>query len=613
MSADNTAQTILAGAQLTSRANEGLGNAIIGGFNAINNSIKMESDMMQQMIASTIDVRRTEIDEWYKKESLKLQSKQLNIQAVQNKAQIDYNNSRLDAIAAQQKKQVSMAPFVTASKNYSQMLLDENAEIEEKIKLQNITISGGKYTDQKTTRFFPGLRPGSPEFLASQETLKQLQTKREQNKTKASEIFEASQRLSAGADPAVLFKDTFPELETNDNNFIRKNAPKTNEGLPFTEPTLPTDAVSPVKKDPASGFGMLTGSEPQEKYPSPLDQEEQSNSDQWDNLAPIMEEPKEIYQPLGEFRAKALDMAMSVDDKTPYDVRVAATWKSWLSPEDQAILEKEKQTSLRSAYSLIGASIIDRHSEGTPSSNEDIIKEKVARFKDIMMKQGEDPSVIDLTVLKVEQKVLDLIGEEDMIALQEKGNAEFKAALRKKLNESAVTEYSNQKETADPDAPKLTGAGAFTAGVESQSFGGRGNNATGESGPLTPETKLENQKAGLAKSFNKQFAVTDEFGKQVSVPFASNPKYIKWLNSFDDTPNVFGVTVTDQAGWSDGSIYGPLSLARKPKPKEKIEQLVSLAKKEILSDPEKAYNFWLERERKAESKAFRKGKFETQY
>jgi hypothetical protein len=577
MSADNTAQTILAGAQLTSRANEGLGNAIIGGFNAINNSIKMESDMMQKMIASTIDVRRTEIDEWYKKESLKLQSKQLNIQAAQNKAQIDYNNSRLDAIAAQQKNQLSMAPFVTASKNYGQMLLDENAEIEEKIKLQNITISGGKYTDQKTTKFFTGLRPGSPEFLAAQETLKQLQTKKEQNKTKASEIFEASQRLSAGADPAILFKDTFPELETNDNNSIRKNPPQVKEGslLPNAYPDDGT-TVPPLEED------RLTGSEPQEKYPSPLDQEEQSNSDQWDNLAPIMEEPKEIYQPLGEFRAKVLDMAMSVDDKTPYDVRVAATWKSWLSSEDQAILEKEKQKSLRSAYSLIGASIIDRHSEGTPSSNEDIIKEKVARFKDIMMKQGEDPSVIDLTVLKVEQKVLDLIGEEDMIALQEKGNAEFKAALRKKLNESAVTEYSNQKETADPDAPKLTGAGAWSL-------------ATGEvkdkinisQSGFVKEGDIKAQQArGLEEQFKSQFLSNPQQDMAKDSPYAMGTEYEKWLNTFITKPDEFGINV-----YEERSPYEEQGAIPFRKPKEEILQLVKQRREELLNDPKKAYAF----------------------
>lgn len=593
MSADNTAQTILAGSQLTSRANEGLSNAIVGGFNAINNSIKMESDMMQQMVASTIDVRRTEIDEWYKKESLKLQSKELKIRSAQNQAEINNRKTYLDIRAKEEKRQLSATPFVTASKNYGEMLLSESKGLEEKIKLQEITISGGKHTDPETkvTRFFTGIEPGSPNFFAAQETLKQLQTKYEGNKTKAFQIFEASQKFAGGADPAVLFNETFSELGVNDNNFIRKNSAKVQEGslLPNLYPDDGTTVPS-LEKD------MLTGSQPQEEYPSPLDTKEQTNSDQWDNLAPITEEPKKTYQPLGEFRAKALDMAMSVDEKTPYDVRVAATWKSWLSPEDQATLEKEKRTSLKASFNLIGASIIDRHVEGTPSDNEKIIQDKVKVFKSLMMETGEDPGLIDQTKLNVEQIILDLMGEEDMIALQEKGSlAAYKAALRKKLNEISVIEFSEKQKTVDPDAPKLTGAGAFDKAVE--------NTDKIIKNPTASNLKDEEiQENGWKSQFKKLFYSGNEL----------NDNFKKWIDSFDNKPEEFGIDVRtqpDKTGKRGLPFADILDVGTKI-PDEEINALLTQRKAKVLSDPNLAYNFWLEKERKLQSKNKRTFKFE---
>ena len=104
MGTENTASTILNGAQLTAQADRNFANAITQGFNAIGQSYRDRSAMFQDMVKSTINLKQIEVDEWTKKEELKLQARSLDIQESRIKSDTEYRKQALEARANQEKK-----------------------------------------------------------------------------------------------------------------------------------------------------------------------------------------------------------------------------------------------------------------------------------------------------------------------------------------------------------------------------------------------------------------------------------------------------------------------------------------------------------------------------
>jgi len=142
MGTEGTADTILNGARITAQADQNLSNAIIGGFANLSNSFKERTNIYQQMVNSTLEIKRLEVDEWYKTKNLELQAKELSIREAQNKAEIDYRRDYLKAKETQAKKAASLAPAVSAIENESKALTEESIRLNKQIEIEKSVLTG---------------------------------------------------------------------------------------------------------------------------------------------------------------------------------------------------------------------------------------------------------------------------------------------------------------------------------------------------------------------------------------------------------------------------------------------------------------------------------------
>lgn len=122
---DSTLKTMMYLGETQRQANLDFVNQVNSGFQAMSEGIKIQSEISRSMVASAADFKRTQIDEWYKGEQLKLQVSNLALREKMAQANIDIKKQQLEM---QGKRIAALDAQREGAKEYSGLLGDLGAE-----------------------------------------------------------------------------------------------------------------------------------------------------------------------------------------------------------------------------------------------------------------------------------------------------------------------------------------------------------------------------------------------------------------------------------------------------------------------------------------------------
>jgi len=596
MGTENTASTILNGAQLTAQADRNFANAITQGFNAIGQSYRDRSAMFQDMVKSTINLKQIEVDEWYKTENLKLQQKELQIREAAQKAEMAYKKDYLDLRANQEKKAASLGPLVSAINNEAELLTQQQKDIQKESEALNMRLTG-KFFDKDKGRYVivaAAPRKGSDEYISITNDLKRISEKGKELRDRSLRISSAASQLTAGVDPLTIKRETWPSAQVN---------PDGTESGP--NPLLPKagweNGIQPLEDlyNLDENGDILSGKVPQENHPSPKEEEVDAFEKFGTKPGPLrskelMPPVVEEYDSLDQYQMIVGELIAQSDEKNPFNINIAREYESRLSQKDREQLNQDRKVTQKDAFVSIGEVLASRYGNGTYTDQEKVIERKIEMYKGQMLSLGEDPAKIDLAVRKADLAIIKFRQSKEF-----KDIPETESTGEDKIN--AIVghlEAMAEKEYGAPAIQSPPPVGAWDASVDAEKtsnpkvFEANGS-VYDENGKLSIETvdrsknittQKDQQIKGLRRNFEEMFGNKNPDKKN---PYAVNQKYIKWLSEFDKKPAAFDIV--DFNTFSYGEFASTESLDESI-----VKARIERRKREIAADPDRAFFFWLE-------------------
>ena len=634
MGTENTASTILQGAQLTAQANAGLSQAIVQGFGQLQTAIKFKSDLYNQMIQSTQDARKIDIDEWYKRKSLELNDRQLSIMENHYAADIDYKNAILDREQKNSARVASTAPLNAAiatgikeiDRQYNDLSKIENGLYSE-LTGDTMDNNGNWVSSGKL-----GLGEWDDGYNEKKSQLEEIKSKKLELKNRADTLTKANQRIQMGDDPASVYRDTFPEetFTPRDNN-INKQQPRSSPqikmdrttpmfndtGIPWrdytpgssnTDPLLPSINQKDEKNDQGNpATRELVGKLNTQNHLSPDPNADYSEPDPYANESDTLYTKPKIYKPgvAHELDVNKL-INFSEKNKTEFDYITALSSLSKTTPEyQQKTLLQQKQIQI-DAFRSIG----DKFSQSvikpeTKEVNLKLIGEEVDRYKKLMMKASGDPNLIDVVANKADLSLVELRRQPEYDSLKETdGNV---PALEKFTNNFLGQNaegilFGTKKE----EQIKVGGLTDDLVKIKTSSpslFAPNGSVKVTSKYGESDKPKIDNNYINLRNQFDKEFK--NEPSKENPLPVSKD--YVSWINSLDK-PEDFGIDTSKtkinelkNPSFSNYSGFTDSSGSNK-RDSDTVKQLIINRKREIVNDPDRAFYFWLDKKKRDQVK-----------
>ena len=634
MGTENTASTILQGAQLTAQANAGLSQSIVQGFGQLQTAIKFKSDLYNQMIQSTQDARKIDIDEWYKRKSLELNDRQLSIMENHYAADIDYKNAILDREQKNSARVASTAPLNAAiatgikeiDRQYNDLSKIENGLYSE-LTGDTMDNNGNWVSSGKL-----GLGEWDDGYNEKKSQLEEIKSKKLELKNRADTLTKANQRIQMGDDPASVYRDTFPEetFTPRDNN-INKQQPRSSPqikmdrttpmfndtGIPWrdytpgssnTDPLLPSINQKDEKNDQGNpATRELVGKLNTQNHLSPDPNADYSEPDPYANESDTLYTKPKIYKPgvAHELDVNKL-INFSEKNKTEFDYITALSSLSKTTPEyQQKTLLQQKQIQI-DAFRSIG----DKFSQSvikpeTKEVNLKLIGEEVDRYKKLMMKASGDPNLIDVVANKADLSLVELRRQPEYDSLKETdGNV---PALEKFTNNFLGQNaegilFGTKKE----EQIKVGGLTDDLVKIKTSSpslFAPNGSVKVTSKYGESDKPKIDNNYINLRNQFDKEFK--NEPSKENPLPVSKD--YVSWINSLDK-PEDFGIDTSKtkinelkNPSFSNYSGFTDSSGSNK-RDSDTVKQLIINRKREIVNDPDRAFYFWLDKKKRDQVK-----------
>lgn len=595
MGTENSANVILNGAQLVQQADKNFSNAVVQGFGDISKSFRDRSAMFQDMVKSTINLKKLEIDEWAKTENLKLQARELDIRESSLKADVAYKNQYLEIRANQEKKAASLAPLVSAVRTEADTLMNEQKSIQQEIEDQKMLLTGRFFDKDKGRNVIiaAGLRKGSKEYVDANNTISMLSNKLKESRDRGLKIKSAASQITAGINPEYVLKDLYPQAPLKENQPFYYNQEGTQGG--------PNPLLPPIDD------GMGSGQIPQENYPSPKEEAVDPFEKFGTKAEPLRSKeltplpPEEQYDSLDEYQTVVGELIAQTDEKNPFNINIAREYESRLAPKDREQLNQDRKVTQKDAFVSIGEVLASRYGNGTYNDQEKVIERKIEMYKGQMLSIGEDPSKIDLAVRKADLAIIKFRQSDEFKNIPESDDPLVRTrAIVGHLEAMAEKEYGEPIKEAPPPVGAFSGkVGAVE--VQSPSLYASDGSIYDENGVVSIkvrdnnkiiETQKTNQRNGLRRNFDEMFGNKNPNEKN---PYAVNDKYIKWLSEFDEKPAAFDIVDFNVESYGEYAVPEPID-------KEIVKARIERRKKEIARNPETAFYFWLEQTKPDQAK-----------
>jgi hypothetical protein len=590
MGTEGTADTILNGARITAQADQNLSNAIIGGFNNLSNSFRERTNIYQQMVNSTLKVKELEVDAWNQNRNLELRKRELDIREAENVAENQYKKDYLNTRAAQAKKQASLAPLVSAVKIEADVIKGEQEQIQKDLEAQQMLLTGRFFDKEKGKNIIiaPGLRKGTTEHETAQANIAALNSKLQGSVARGRKITDAATKMTIGVEPNSIIKDLWPDAQIKED--IQQNP-----DIPGPNPILP--GIEPLESfyNLDENGDILSGKVPQENHPSPPDQEEPLVQQPKTNFGPLRANQNPTYDTREEYDMIVGELIAQAGEKEPFNINIAREYESRLDPKEREILKADRNVTLKDAYVAIGEAMANRYERNPTTDQEKVIERKLALYKGQLLSLGDDPKKVDLAVRKADLEIIKFRQTEKYKGVKESdaGN-ERTLAIVAHLQEEAERVYGNPEKIQEP----VKKPSAFDEAKDNAI------KVISSDGSFGPETKGDTLR-GLANQFRDKF-ISPQKNMATGNPYPVNDEYVKFINSFDENPEAFGISKREE---NDFPVFGDMIDIGTPLTDKEIKALIKQRKEIILNDPEKAYAFWLEKERKSQTEGSRVFKF----
>ena len=592
MGTENTASTILQSAQLTSDANKSLQLAITNGFNMLGQSMKDASQIYQGMVKSTLDAKQIEIDEWYKTKSLELRGKELDIQRDHYEADANYKKAYLDAQKTRSAREASRAPLVSAIGKEVSVLDTDEKDVNSQLKILEAKTNGFLIDDKGKivpTGTLP-IKKGTPEFDAIQSQINGLKQKKSQISERRNKITSAVTAINLDGDPEQVRMDLYPDVQQNP---FKARQPK--EG---PNPLLPgVDQVdSPASPDFQWDVDRMNqGSIPNENYPS-YDLNQVDFVGPPISAKPTQSQNQEIFgSPKPSFYSRSdydsfIDLyKRNSEDKQPLPFHLFKEMLSGLNPKDQEQINKDVTDTVK-GYAMSIGEILSKELTSDRSQKDEIgIIDNTYRTQ--MTDLGFDPNGLNIAASKVRQAAIRFKVTDEAYRKEEDNSK--KASLLNNYIYSNIDsilgiQKPEQKVTKDVLGIPVVDSDKFTSTFDTGPDGAP-LFKTPDEVDLKTQLAVKTQKDFANKFLNKQEGGLSRVGENQS-KFPVNEAYLDWIKGFK-TPQDFNIVDYDIIG-EEG--YGSII---KKKPKEQVDKMVNQKIREIVNDPQKAYYFWLSKQK----------------
>ena len=592
MGTQSTANVILQGGQLVGDANRSLQSAVTSGFAQLQSSIKDSASIYSGMIASLNDVRRTEIDAWYKQESLKLQGRQLDIEKSAKEGELAYKNNYLKTIQEREKKEASKAPLVGALKAKIDNAQNEERQLlNEKLRLESIRDGYHFNKDGERITDSAGLLRGTPQFDENKASLDRITARLDELRSQTNSYNDGVLRVTLGEDPNNVMTELFGASQQPDSiNPLPRDDGKFQPGdnpinplLPNIEPDKPLTTPQPVpvtskekktdKADTAATFikPPSTPSAPQ-------------------TAKPVAHLPlEEYYSRVGGLIGEA------ARDKKEPNTAIIDQFFQRLSKEDQEKVTKSGNNILRDFYIKAGE-IISRGYESTNSDFNELeaVRKLSENYRKLLIQRGVSPEKITAAEVALHDDIIAFRQSETFNGIEE--DATGNTNNRTKATIDFIRERAQKlfgEEAQGPPEPSQVDKLKNKHRTNSDEF--LNPDGTLKINPNFDPSKTDQGKKDK-ESANRFKAFSDEFNKLTNQDtsgdnnFPVNQEYIRWINGL--TPWQLGIDVNTYNMGAPVNYGGPSAT---PKSKDKIKKEMVNKIRIIISDPQKAFYFWLDK------------------
>lgn len=593
MGTENTANVILSGGKLIADANQELNRSIISGFSQIQSSIKDSASIYNGMIQSLNDVRRTEIDEWYKKENLKLQEKELNIRKDALVAKTEYKKAYLESLEKKSAKQASLAPLVSAVGKEASALEAEEKDLNSQLRLLEGKINGFVYDDKgkiQMTGTLP-VRKGSADYDSIQAQIDAIKNRKTSIGDRRNKITGAVTAINLNGDPDQVRLELYPEVQGKSGpNPLLPNANWNEQD---------SEEWNQVPNGDSPGFEWLIdrqkrleGRTNEQNYPSP-------NKDQFDvvsqsndptNLGKLINDQftkfqQSQYYSLNDYESFIDLYKRNSENNQPLPYNLFQQMLGQMNPDDQKKIYGDVDNVLKGYAISIGDLLSKEPIAERSQKNEFGIIEDTYRSQ--MLNLGVDPSKLNIAQSRVRQAIINYkVTNEDYRKEQDNGKRSEMISDYIFTNIGSILgieQLQEGKPSNGLDVPEDK--------VDSSKYGGLELDENGI--PIFKSQTQQDQDSSLITKTQNDFInkFISKGGGMSRIPNPVNEAYLEWISGFK-TPQDFNIVDSDIIG-DEG--YGSVITKR---PQKEVDAMVNKKIREIINDPQQAYYFWLSKEKK---------------
>ena len=592
MATENTASVILQGAQLNADAMRTVQQAVTTGFGQMQSSIRDAASIYNGMIQSLNDVRRTEVDSWYKQEQVKLDKKRIEIDKNYKNGELEYRKSYLQFQKDTSKKEASRAPLVAATKvNIDQNEYKIKQLDAELVRLRAIR-DGGSFDDKGN--FVTGRVPqihGSPEHAETEARIKEFESEKVKLLNRNNELSGGVMAITLGADPNETAARLFPELNPTMPN--QNDLPLGSPGFGTDDnpenpllPNLPSvKPPSPPTPKPTADFvDPPVSAKPKDDFVGP----------------PVSAKPPvttkteaPVYMPLDSYLGFVNRLSAETKDSKPFRVDLAEQAFSKLSKEDQNKITKSANNALKDFFVTAGEAIARGYEKDSTFNEGKTLERITGNYKAQLLKLGLDPSKVDIVEAKIQTAITDFRASSEFRKLEDDGTGNTNVRTLATVNRlKELSEHLFGEELKGQPEPSEIEKKLNAYNTNPKLFEPDGSLSLDYDEEIDKKQESIARFTGFAKEFKDKLTNRDTSGDN---NFPINREYVDWIKKLK--PEELGVETKQRQEQPVGP-YGTQYPIDIPRNKEDVKRDVLKKIQLIISDPQKAFYFWLDKNKK---------------